>query len=54
MLTWDSVEKKINSLQQKGEWGEIVKLLGCEESVNKDMDYKLKVALPWFYSKYHQ
>lgn len=50
MLTWDSVEKKISSLQQKGEWGEIVKLLGCEESVNKDMDYKLKVALPWFYS----
>lgn len=50
MLTWKETEAQIKKLQQNGEWGEIVKLLGCDTAVNKELDYTLKVALPWYYS----
>lgn len=50
MLTWKETEAQIKKLQQNSEWGEIVKLLGCDTAVSKELDYTLKVALPWYYS----
>lgn len=50
MIRYDEVKDRIDKYSSSGEWGKILGLIDCKDSINSNIDDKLKERLFYYYS----
>lgn len=50
MIRYDEVKDKIDNYTSSGEWGKILDLISCKDSINSDIDDELKSKLYYYYA----